>query len=124
MARNPKGGNVIRVNPLHGYFRPAHLEHVVREMKRLGPPVLRGYFDAEWNTWHAREGTHRLRAALRLGLTPVFAPVKWGKTKAALERARVACCKHGHTFDRVITLAPCAEMGFSPLGTGLESDDE
>lgn len=113
----------ITVNPLHDYFRPAHLEHVIGEMKRLGSPVLRGYLDIEANIWHAREGTHRLRAAKALGLTPVFVPVPWGKSKAALERARFAASLYGHTFDRVITLTPFVEEGFSPLGNGLEVSD-
>lgn len=88
------------VNPLHHYYRPAHLAHVIGEMRRLGPPRLRGYFDGE--VWHMREGTHRLRAAKALGLAPVLVPVPWRKTRAALERARFAAVRNGHVFDRVV----------------------
>lgn len=93
-------GMPVLVNPLHHYFRPAHLEHVIAEMKRRGPPVLRAYFDGE--VWHAREGTHRLRAAKALGYTPIFRSVKWPHTKAALERARLAAVLNAHEFDNVV----------------------
>ena len=88
-----------RVNPLHGYYRQEHLEHVVAEMMRLGPPVLRAHYDGEM--WHAREGTHRLRAAKLLGLAPILVPVPWGRTRSALERARIAATINGHDFERV-----------------------
>jgi len=87
------------VNPLHAHFRPDHLEHVVAEMRVRGAPVLRAHFDGE--VWHAREGTHRLRAALRLGLAPILVPVPWRKTRGALERARLAAALHGHVFPVV-----------------------
>lgn len=37
----------IIVNPLHHYYRPPHLEHVISEMRRLGPPRIRAYLDGE-----------------------------------------------------------------------------
>jgi hypothetical protein len=89
----------VGVNPLHHYYRESHLEHVIGEMRRRGPPVLRAHFDGE--IWHAREGTRRLRAAKKLGLAPIFVPAPWGKSKAALERARLAFLVCGHIFDRV-----------------------
>lgn len=91
--------DVVIVNPLHWYFRPAHLERVIGEMRRLGPPRLKAYFDGE--VWHCREGTHRLRAAKALGLAPVMVPVPWRRTRASLERARYAAIRDGHRFDRV-----------------------
>lgn len=54
--------------------------------------------------WHAREGTHRLRAALALGLAPVLVPVQWRRTAAALARARIAAVRHAHTFERVVVV--------------------
>lgn len=92
---------MIRVNPLHGYFREAHLEHVIAEMRHRGPPVLRAYHDAAAGIWHAREGTHRLRAALALGLAPVLVPVPWRRSAESLARARHAAERYGHTFERV-----------------------
>jgi hypothetical protein len=91
----------VIVNPLHGYYRPEHLQHVTEEMRRLGPPVLRACWDAEAGIWHAREGTHRLRAAKALGLVPVLVPVPWRRPLAARERARHAAARHAHVFDRV-----------------------
>lgn len=91
----------VRVNPLHGYFRPEHLLYVIDEMRRLGPPVLRACWDAEAGLWHAREGTHRLRAAKALGLAPVLVSVPWRRSPAGRVRARYAAEKHAHTFERV-----------------------
>jgi hypothetical protein len=87
------------VNPLHGYFRQDHLDHVVVEMRRRGAPKIRAFYDAEVGVWHAREGTHRLRAAAVLGLLPELVSVPWNKTRAALYRARIAADRHAHVFE-------------------------
>lgn len=89
------------VCPLHHYYRPDHLETVVDRMRALGPPTLRGYRDPETGAWLMREGTHRLRAALRLGLAPRLLPIPWWRTRASLERARWAARKRGHRFPEV-----------------------
>jgi len=89
----------VIVNPLHWYHRPAHLEHVTREMRRRGAPRIRAYFDGE--VWHCKEGTHRLRAALALNVAPVMVPIPWWRGKASLERARFAAMRNGHAFPRV-----------------------
>lgn len=90
---------MILVNPLHHYYRPEHLQHVIREMQRRGPPVLRAHFDGE--VWHCMEGTHRLRAALALGLAPMLRPVPWRRSAVALERARFGAMRQSHSFPRV-----------------------
>lgn len=95
------GGEMVIVTPLHEHFNPAHLDHVIAEMKRRGPPVLRGTFDVHSGAWLMREGTHRLRAAKALGLAPVIVPVPWRKTRAALERAGFAAIQRGHVFARI-----------------------
>lgn len=89
------------VNPLHDYFRPAHLAHVIAEMERRGPPVIRASWDEQAGIWHAREGTHRLRAAKLLGIAPVLVPVPWKRSPAARERARHAAAKYAHRFERI-----------------------
>lgn len=91
----------VTVNPLHAHYRPAHLDHVIGEMRRRGPPVLRACWDAEAGIWHAREGTHRLRAAVALGLAPVLIPVPWKRSEASRERARYAAKRNAHVFDHV-----------------------
>lgn len=88
----------MTVNPPHAHYDPAHLAHVTDEMRRRGRPVLRAYFDAEANVWHAREGTHRLRAAKALGLVPFFVPVPWPRSAASLVRARFLAARNAHTF--------------------------
>lgn len=55
---------MIIVNPLHWYYRQQHVEHVRCEMMRRGAPVIRAVWDQKEKCWHARNGTHRLRAAL------------------------------------------------------------
>ncbi len=89
----------VLVTPLHAHFRQDHLEHVIGEMRRRGPPVLRAYFDGE--VWYAREGTHRLRAAKILGVVPILRSVPWWRTRASLERARFAAVRNAHEFERV-----------------------
>jgi hypothetical protein len=88
---------VIVVNPLHHYYREAHLQHVIAQMHVLGPPTLRAHFDGE--VWHAREGTHRLRACKVLGYIPRLVHVPWRKTKAALVRAQIAARCNAHYFN-------------------------
>lgn len=91
----------VIVTPLHAYFDAAHLDHVIGEMVRRGPPRIRASHDTATGAWFAAEGTHRLRAAARLGLAPVMVPVRWRRGRAALERARFAAIQRGHSFDRV-----------------------
>ena len=89
------------VTPLHEHFSPARLAQVVAEMRRRGPPRIRAYFDAVSVAWFCFEGTHRLRAALQLGIAPVLVPVRWHRGPAALVRARHAARIRGHVFARV-----------------------
>ena len=75
---------------LHWYYRAAHLAKVVGQMRDLGPPVLRGFFDVDFGAVLLSEGTHRIRAAHHLGLAPVIRVVPWWRSKVSLERARYA----------------------------------
>lgn len=90
---------MILINPLHHYYREDHLQYVIEEMRRRGAPRIRAYFDGE--VWHAREGTHRLRAALKLGLAPVMVSIPWWRSRAAVERARYRAIQRAHVFERV-----------------------
>lgn len=89
------------VCPLHEHYDPEHLEHVVSEMTRRGPPRIRASLDPVTGAWFAAEGTHRLRAAKRLGLAPVMVPVPWRRGRKALEAARHAAAIRGHVFPTV-----------------------
>lgn len=78
---------------LHEYFRPEHLEHVKREMLRLGAPIIKGTYQA--GRWYAYEGTHRLKAAKALGLAPIMVQSSTLLGQRALIRAsfrRCVCC--------------------------------
>jgi hypothetical protein len=90
--------STIVVNPLHGHFDPVRLTAVTTQMRARGAPVLRAYYDAEVDCWHAREGTHRLRAARALGLTPVLVPAPWPRSRDALTRARFLAARNAHVF--------------------------
>jgi hypothetical protein len=51
-----------------------YIHYVMERMKRLGPPVLR-VVRVPGRGWFAIEGSHRLAAADRLGITPTFLDV-------------------------------------------------
>lgn len=53
---------------------PMHLERVIGEMKTLGAPEVRAYWDGE--KYIALEGSHRLAAAEALGMTPTINEVR------------------------------------------------
>jgi hypothetical protein len=97
---------VVVVTPLHAHYSPAHLDYVIEQMRRLGPPKIRAYFDAVSGAWMAREGTPRLRAAKLLDLPPVMVPVRWPHSHKALDRARFAALLRGHAFERVDVTNP------------------
>ena len=92
---------MVVVTPLHAHYSPAHLDHVVAQMRRLGPPKIRAYFDTVSRAWMAQEGTHRLRAAKLLDIPPVMVPVHWPRSRKALDRARFAARLRGHAFKSV-----------------------
>jgi hypothetical protein len=89
----------VIVNPPHAHHDPAHLTHVIGEMRRRGAPQIRAFHDRAVNVWHAREGTHRLRAAKALGLTPILVSVPWRRSPASLVRARFLAARNAHTFE-------------------------
>jgi hypothetical protein len=91
----------VVVAPLHRHFTPAHLDDVARTMLSLGPPRIHAYLDAVTGAWFAREGTHRLRAAIALGFAPIMVPVRWWRSASALARARCAAIEYGYAFPRV-----------------------
>lgn len=95
----------IVVCPLHWYFRPDHLAEVEAEMVRRGPPTLRGHLDVATGAFLLREGTHRIRAAHRLGLVPTLVAVPWWRPRQRLENARRAAVRRGLVFERVDLVA-------------------
>lgn len=92
----------VVVTPPHAYFSRAHLDEVIDEMKRLGSPRIRAFFDAASGAWFCREGTHRLRAAKALGVAPTMVVVPWWRQISSLSQARHAARIRGHRFDAVM----------------------
>ena len=62
----------MRIALLHNHYDQEHLNKVVEEMKTMGAPKIKvldlGFDDMA----QALEGSHRLRAAEILGITPEF----------------------------------------------------
>lgn len=48
----------------------SHLSLVCDQMRTLGPPTIKAVWVEVLGAWVALEGSHRLAAALSLGLTP------------------------------------------------------
>lgn len=110
----------MKVCTLHWYFSEGHLLEVVQEMRRRGPPELRGFHDPGAGVL-LKEGTHRIRAAGVLGLTPVIRLVPWWRSRESLQRARYALRDRGLEFERVDFLDETA--GETPHGVlGLQRE--
>jgi len=50
----------------------AHLNDVIEQMRTMGAPVIRCFYNDGEGVYMAAEGCHRIEAAHRLGLTPVL----------------------------------------------------
>lgn len=87
------------VCPLHWYYDRGRLEAIATRMEALGAPALRGFCDGR--VVLLREGTHRIRAAMLLGLVPTIVPVPWWRSRQALVGAFIAAERRGLHFDRV-----------------------
>lgn len=57
---------------LHNHYDEDHLQEVIDEMEKLGPPTIKVLDLGFDNMYQAIEGSHRLRAAEILGITPNF----------------------------------------------------
>jgi hypothetical protein len=56
-----------------------HLNQVKMEMHQLGPPKIKAVWEAGWETWVALEGTHRITAAVDLGLPVIIDEVEYSQ---------------------------------------------
>ena len=92
----------VLVCPLHWYYRVDHVDDVAGLMANLGPPALRGHVVG--NLVLLAEGTHRIRAAHRLRLTPIIRAVPWWRSRQALVNARFAAEARGLRFESINTL--------------------
>lgn len=66
---------MVRVILFHEHSDADKLASVIAEMRVLGAPEIRAYWSDTDREWYAMEGSHRLRAAHALGLTPRLVPV-------------------------------------------------
>ena len=72
----------MQVALLHKYYNQEHLDEVKVEMLKRGTPTIRAIWSEVYEMWMATEGSHRIRAAKELGLTPVIKDVSSNKTIA------------------------------------------
>lgn len=65
----------------HDHFDADHLKAVIDEMRGLGAPTIKAVdMTGTWGAYVALEGSHRIRAAAALGLTPIIEEVEWSDT--------------------------------------------
>ena len=64
----------------HNHCDPVHLAKVQAEMVTLGAPTIRAICTDPGSLYVALEGSHRLRAAYALGLTPGIEEIEWSDT--------------------------------------------
>ena len=100
--------------PLHWYTDEDRLAAVTEEMRTRGAPTLRGHVDEVTGAVLLKEGTHRIHAAAKLGLTPRIVPVPWWRSRHGLVGARYAIRRRGLHFDRVEVVVPRARSWLAP----------
>ena len=61
----------------HKYYNKEHLDSVMSDMAQMGAPVIRAIYDEANSVFVALEGCHRIRAAKKLGLTPIISEVNF-----------------------------------------------
>jgi hypothetical protein len=61
----------MKVALLHDHFDYDYLIEIIKKIEKLGPPRIR-VFHIENDLYQAIEGSHRLRAAAAMGITPEF----------------------------------------------------
>jgi len=64
----------------HNHFDAQHLAAVESKMRTLGAPTIKAVWMDAHDAWVAIEGSHRLRAAAALGITPIIDEVEWSDT--------------------------------------------
>ena len=67
----------MRIQLVHNHFSAEHLAAVIEQMKTLGAPEIHAVWNACADQWVALEGSHRIRAAKKLGLAPVIIEVEY-----------------------------------------------
>ena len=93
----------MKIALVHIEFRQSHLEKVMEQMREQGPPVLRAVWCEEHGLWAALEGCHRIRAASRLGLTPVIQEIEYRPGMTWRDAGMgVECIAYEITLDQVV----------------------
>ena len=73
---------------LHKHYDKKHLENIKNEMLEMGTPEIKMIFNESQGVWMAIEGSHRLRAAKELNITPEIIDVTNEKNSRISMRGR------------------------------------
>jgi len=80
----------MRIALVHNHYDEAHLADVIEEMKTLGAPTIKAVWMECYGHWAAIEGSHRIRAAAALGLTPEIEEVAYSDDPCDVDGMTVA----------------------------------
>lgn len=64
----------------HNHYDPDHLDAVTAEMQVLGAPTIKAVWMECYGVWAALEGSHRIRAAANLRLSPIIDEIAYSDT--------------------------------------------
>ena len=73
----------MKIALVHSHYNSEKLERVKEEMKVLGAPKIHAVWMECYGHWAALEGSHRIRAAKELGLTPEIIEVDYSDEMAS-----------------------------------------
>jgi hypothetical protein len=68
---------LMRIILPHTHYDADHLAQVVDVMEQAGSPRIKAVWVDAYESWVALEGSHRLRAAQQLGLTPRIQRIRY-----------------------------------------------
>ena len=67
----------MEIKLLHKYYDREHLETVKKEMEQRGTPTIKAVWVDHADYYQSLEGSHRIRAAKELGITPEIEAVDY-----------------------------------------------
>ena len=87
---------------LHSEYDKAHLAQVTAQMRELGPPTIKAFYDHGNGIWIALEGCHRLRAAESLGLMPEIEEIEVEDMGQVINEVFPGMLEDDYTFEQLL----------------------
>jgi hypothetical protein len=75
----------MKIALVHQHFDAAHLEAVKEKMLELGAPKIKAVRMDCYGFWVALEGSHRIRAAKKLGFMPKIEEIEYSEVVTTQE---------------------------------------